>query len=443
MGRLAIEPSPKQLQVLQSVNTWTALFCGRMFGKSTSGALLATNRLTHGQSVLIIAPTYSMLRNSMIRMVRFVLEKHGYKRNKHYSFNGSTNDLILWTKNGDDIYCYFRSAENYEAIRSVDNVACLIVDEAALVERECVEIAMACVRGPNVTNPQYFLLSTPRGRANYMAEIYLDERGIYGTLAITGTSYDNPHVSRKSIDNLIAMYGDDFADQEIYAKILDSTEAGLFKLSHVSSLKAFITSQVLGEVVFGFDVAGSGADYSAITVKEGNRIIAIEKRRTPDDAALIAFFDDMYNIYQPKRANIDASGLGHFLPSRLKPMYPSCAMCGMNFSERRKEGFKNLRTQIYFDLRDQINKGLHFSSEIDARIIGEIEVELYATEYTLDGQTDFKLISKDDIKAKISRSPDVSDSLALACAETGELSQAIVSAGMQRLKSSLKKSPIR
>ena len=276
-----------------------------------------------------------------------------------------------------------------------------------------------------------------------MAEIYLDERGVYGTLAITGTSYDNPHVSRKSIDNLIAMYGDDFADQEIYAKILDSTEAGLFKLSHISSLKSFSTSQVLGEVVFGFDVAGSGADYSAITVKEGNRIIAIEKRRTPDDATLIAFFDDMYNIYQPKRANIDASGLGHFLPSRLRPMYPDCAMCGMNFSEKRKEGFKNLRTQIYFDLRDQINKGLHFSSEIDARIIGEIEVELYATEYTLDGQTDFKLISKDDIKAKISRSPDVSDSLALACAETGELSQAVVSAGMQRLKSSLKKSPIR
>lgn len=442
MGRLAIEPSPKQLQVLRSVNTWTAVFCGRMFGKSTIGALLAGNRLTHGQSILIIAPTYSMLRNSMIRMVRKILDEHGYKRNKHYSFNGSTNDLVLWTKGGEDVYCYFRSAENYEAIRSVDNVSVLIVDEAALVERECVEIAMACVRGPNVVNPQYFLLSTPRGRANYMAEIYLDERGIYGTLAITGTSYDNPHVSRKSIDNLIAMYGEDFADQEIYAKILDSTESGLFKAVHVTKLKTSL-EHIAGEIVFGFDVAGSGADYSAITVRNGNQLIAIEKRRTPDDAALIAFFDDMYNRYLPTRANIDASGLGHFLPSRLKPMYPSCAMCGMNFSERRKEGFKNLRTQIYFDLRDHINKGLHFSGNISAQIISEIAVELYATEYTLDGQTDFKLISKDDIKAKINRSPDISDSLALACAETGELAQSIIDSGMQRLKSSLKKSPIR
>ena len=443
MGKLITTLSEKQELFYKSLNTWTILLCGRMFGKSTVGSVMISNRLTHRQNVLVVAPTYSMLRNSMIRMVRRELEKHGYKRNKHYRYNGSTSDLTIAWPDGHITYCYFRSAENKEAIRSVDGCHCLFIDEAALVDQECVDIAMACIRGPDVTHPQYYAATTPRGAANWVSVMARNKDEKMDVLAIRATSYDNPNVSRASIDNLLHKYGDMFARQEIYAEILDSTEDGLFKMAHIDTLKDSFAQHSSGkEIVFGFDVAGSGADFSAITVRDGNRIIAIEKRRTPKDQDLVGFFDDMYRRYRPHRANIDTGGPGHFLPSRLEPLYPSCTMCGCSFSSRDHAGYANLRTKIYFDLREEvIERKLHFSSEIGKEIVEEIEVELLATEYFLNSRREFALPPKEDIKKEINRSPDCSDSLALACYQSGGVSREQVDETKRRLKSSQKQFP--
>ena len=443
MGKLITTLSEKQELFYKSLNTWTILLCGRMFGKSTVGSVMISNRLTHRQNVLVIAPTYSMLRNSMIRMVRRELEKHGYRRNKHYRYNGSSSDLTITWPDGHITYCYFRSAENKEAIRSVDGCHCLFIDEAALVDQECVDIAMACIRGPDVTHPQYYAATTPRGAANWVSVMARNKDGKMDVLAIRATSYDNPNVSRASIDNLLAKYGDTFARQEIYAEILDSTEDGLFKMGHIDTLRDFTIQHTPGkEIVFGFDVAGSGADFSSIAVRDGNRILAVEKRRTPEDSDLVGFFDEMYKKYRPHRANIDTGGPGHFLPSRLEPMYPSCTMCGCSFSSRDHEGYANLRTKIYFDLREEvIERKLHFSSEVGREIVEEIEVELLATEYFLNSRREFALISKDDIKKEITRSPDASDSVALACYRSGGVSREQVDDAKRRLKSSQKQFP--
>lgn len=442
MGKLITNLSEKQELFYKSMHTWTILLCGRMFGKSTVGSVMISNRLTHRQNVLVVAPTYSMLRNSMIRMVRRELEKHGYRRNKHYRYNGSTSDLTITWPDGHVTYCYFRSAENKEAIRSVDGCHCLFIDEAALVDQECVDIAMACIRGPDVTHPQYYAATTPRGAANWVSVMSRNKEEKMDVLAIRATSYDNPNVAKASIDNLMHKYGDMFARQEIYAEILDSTEDGLFKMVHMDTLKDTTILPTYGDIVAGFDVAGSGGDFSAITIKQGNTIIAMEKRRTPDDHSLVDFFDYMYRVYRPTRANIDTGGPGHFLPSRLEPLYPSCAMIGCAFSARQHEGYANLRTKIYFDLREDIcERKLHFSSEVGREIVEEVEVELLATEYFLNSRREFALISKDDIKKEITRSPDDSDSLALACYKSGGVSMEQVDETMQRLKSSRKVFP--
>lgn len=442
MGKLITNLSEKQELFYKSLHTWTILLCGRMFGKSTVGSVMISNRLTHHQNVLVVAPTYSMLRNSMIRMVRRELEKHGYRRNKHYRYNGSTSDLTITWPNGHITYCYFRSAENKEAIRSVDGCHCLFIDEAALVDQECVDIAMACIRGPDVTHPQYYAATTPRGAANWVSVMSRNKEEKMDVLAIRATSYDNPNVARASIDNLMHKYGDMFARQEIYAEILDSTEDGLFKVSHMDVLKDTSVDSTYGEVVAGFDVAGSGGDFSSIAIKQGNTIIALEKRRTPDDSSLVEFFDHMYRQYRPSKVNIDTSGLGHFLPGRLESVYPACTMVGCNFSSREHEGYANLRTKIYFDLREDICEGkLHFSSEIGKELVEEVEVELLATEYELNSRREFALVSKDDIKKEINRSPDASDSLALACYKSGGVSREQAGEAMQRLKYSRKQFP--
>ena len=443
MINLKTQLSEKQQLFYDSKHEWTILSCGRSFGKSTVGSVLISTRLTHRQNVLVVAPTYSMLKNSMVRMVRRELEKHGWRRNKHFRISYSAPiDLTITWPDGHVTYCYFRSAENKEAIRSVDGCHLLFLDEAALVDNECVEIAMACIRGPDVDNPQYMAASTPRGAANWMSVMGANKEGKFDVLFIRATSYDNPNISRKSIDNLVKKYGDMFTRQEIYAEILDSTEDGLFKIKHMDILRNKSTEWKTGDCVLGFDVAGSGGDFSSIAIKRGNCIVDMEKRHTPDDASLVEFFRRMYDKHHPESANIDTSGLGHFLPSRLAPMFPACSIMGCNFSERREAGYANLRTQIYFGLRGEIEENsLHFGELVAENLISETEVELFATEFRLNSKREFALISKDDIKKATTRSPDGADSLALAAYRASGVSNEQIGNALKQIKDSTKQFP--
>lgn len=435
-GTLSIKLLPKQELFVYSKHRTTVYYAGRGGGKSFAASFLVANRLTHGKNILGIAPTYGVLSSVLIKCTLDILHAHKWK----YKYNKSEKLLVLSNRDGSELSrAYFRSAENPELIRGITDIDVLIMDEAAVCSPLTYDIALACLRGAKVRNPQSFLITTPRGRANWTADIYLDHE----TLAIHSTLDENTEIDVETFKaTLLKRYGEMFARQEIYAEILDSTEDGLFKMAHIDTLKDTPLEPTYGEVVAGFDVAGSGGDFSAITIRQGNTILALEKRRTPDDHSLVDFFDYMYRLYRPSKANIDTGGPGHFLPSRLEPLYPSCAMVGCAFSSREHEGYANLRTKIYFDLREEvIERKLHFSSEIGKELVEEVEVELLATEYELNSRRELALISKDEIKKEISRSPDASDSLALACYRSGGVSREQAGEAMQRLKNSRKVFP--
>lgn len=434
---MSIKLLPKQELFVYSKHKVTVYYAGRGGGKSYAASFLVANRLTHGKNVLGIAPTYGVLNSVLIKGTLDMLRAYKWR----YKYNKSDKLLVLHKKDGSELSrAYFRSAENPEIIRGITDIDVLVMDEAAVCDPLTYDIALACLRGANVRNPQSFLITTPKGRANWTAEIYLAP----GTLAIHSTIAENTTIDTKAFEEmLLKRYGEMFARQEIYAELLDSTEDGLFKIKHIDILRnSSATWNTKGEWVLGFDVAGSGGDFSAIAVKQGNRIVGLEKRHTPDDASLIEFFRYMHDKFRPGRANIDTSGLGHFLPSRLAPMFPACSMNGCNFSERRDAGYANLRTKIYFDLREEIEENsLHFGNYVDQTLISDIEVELFATEYGLNSKREFALRSKDDIKKAIGRSPDEIDALALACYRSNGVSNDQVATALKQIKGSTKQFP--
>lgn len=436
-------PTSKQMEFIYSKDVMTVMVCGRMFGKSSAASFLVVNRLTHGQSVLVVAPTYSMLSNSMIRMVKNLLHDFGFKLGKHWAYNGSYHDLRMIDKEGKETAtCYFRSAENYESIRSVTNCHCLVVDEAALVPPEAFQVAMACIRAPGWNHPQYFLVSTPRGRGNFFSDLFFKKE----TKSITGTSYDNPHVGRASIDNMIAQYGEEFARQEIYAEIIDSTSDGVFKLLDIVKLKDVANCKPgKNEVVAGFDIASKGDDYSVISVRKGNKIVGIYKRKTPTDEDYVNFFAHVNSLNGITRVVVDETGLGSFVPSRLRKLYPNIQVVGVNFGATPiDDGYTNARAELYFNFRNGIRDNkICIDESVFAEHSKEIEPELFATDFKLNNRGKIQLISKDDIKSKLGRSPDVSDSLVL-CAWNGHgLSASQVSAALTQINRSVKQIPRR
>ena len=433
---MSIKLLPKQELFVYSKHRTTVYFAGRGGGKSFAASFLVANRLTHGKNILGIAPTYGVLSSVLIKCTLDILHAHKWK----YKYNKSEKLLVLSNRDGSELArAYFRSAENPELIRGITDIDVLVMDEAAVCAPLTYDIALACLRGAKVRNPQSFLITTPRGRANWTADIYLDPE----TLAIHSTLDENTEIDVETFKaTLLKRYGEMFARQEIYAEILDSSEDGLFKIKHMDILRNKSTEWKTGECTIGFDVAGSGGDFSSIAIKQGNRIVGLEKRHTPDDPSLIEFFRYMHDKYRPHRANIDTSGLGHFLPSRLAPMFPACSMNGCNFSERRDSGYANLRTKIYFDLRGEVEENaLHFGNYVEESLISDIEVELFATEFGLNSKREFALVSKDDIKKAITRSPDGADSLALACYRSTGVSNDQVNTALKQIKSSVKQFP--
>lgn len=440
MAEKGIELYDKQIEFVYSLDIVTVMLCGRMAGKSTAAAYLVVNRLTWGQSVLVVAPTYQMLRNSMISMTLKILHMYGYRKNKHYSYNGSTHDLIFFDKYGNEFSkIHFRSGENYEAIRSVTDVHLLVLDEAALLDMECFEVAMACVRGKTVTNPQYFFATTPRGRANFVSRLCFEP----GTKVIRATSYDNKNVAKASIDNLVRFYGEEFMRQEILAEIIDSTSSGVFKKSDIDILNS-THDNISGDVIFGFDIAAEGDDFSAIVVKQGNQILEVAILRTPDDESFVNFFQFMYCKHpNVKKVNIDKTGSGAgLLPSRLGGLFKSVEFVGVHFGQSAiNNSYANARAEMYHNLRDEIrNHKLHFVN-IDKTLSDMCELELLATEFKINNKRQIQLNGKDEIKKIISRSPDISDALALSCYDTTGIAKSSIQKTVKALSKSSKAFP--
>ncbi len=412
-----------QEKYIYSKNRITAFCAARSCGKTFATAYLICNKMTHGKSVLAVAPTYPLLNSVLIKDTLDMFRRHKWK----FDYNKTEKLLIIFNRNGSELArCYFRSADCYDTIRGISNVSVLVMDEAAYCVREAYEVALACLRGEHVRDPQAYLVSTPRGLSNWFSQIYLSE----GVEQIHGTSFDNPYIDENFVDMLKSQYGsDEFIQQEIYATILDSTNAGVFKASDFAIMQNN-KEHIDGNIIFGFDIGGSGDDYSAISVIKGNQILESVVQKTNSDGDLVSFVSFMVNKYNPKKINIDQTGLGHLLPSRLAPLFPRIEINGVNFgSSSKKKGYANTRSEMYFDLRNAIrNDGLHFM-DVDKKIQDMVEVEMMATEYYIDNNTNFLLKKKSEIKKELKRSPDILDSLALACyGATGISKQAIDSA---------------
>lgn len=83
------------------------------------------------------------------------------------------------------------------------------------------------------------------------------------------------------------------------------------------------------------------------------------------------------------------------------------------YDETKKRNFANLKTQCYFELAKLVNNNKIKLLEQDFNIIEE-ELDIIV-QVDLDKDTKIKIISKEDIKAKLWRSPDYSDTLMMRC----------------------------
>jgi hypothetical protein len=388
---IEIELLPHQKECFNSDTYITSMSCGIGAGKSYSAALLTIIELLRGKRVLLIAPTYAMIKDVLIRQVLVILDKYKipYRHNKNnQKISLGSGELIL------------KSNKNADTINGLTEIDTVIIDECRLVSELAFNYAIARQRG--VSNAKIYLFGTGCSVAHWFAKNSMAE----GTTWIKADIRSNAKYNGDAyVQRMLKMYEDlpeEFKKRELYGLFTDGDEFSLFDKINVNAVKEH------GLIQGGLDIAGTGDDYSCIAVFNGNELIHLEKKRTMNEDVLKPWQAQITRLYGVQSWYHDSTGIGNLIvfPNESTPI---------NFGPISHSRFGTNRTRIYFDLKAKLNSGICFGSAYAKKLFeNDAMVELMVTKMDSRETAKLKLIGKPEIKKLIGRSPDVADALALA-----------------------------
>ena len=182
------------------------------------------------------------------------------------------------------------------------------------------------------------------------------------------------------------------------------------------------TMTLSGEVSYGCDPAYMGRDKTAFAKKNGNVIEWVDgfKKMEPmqNAGAAVMLMKEKYGVL-----GVDVIGIGAGIYSRVRELgYP---VLGVNVSKRAinpngtpmtdrsgKQTFVNLRCAIWWTIREALDPSN--PDPIALPPDDELTGDLTAPTWTPRSNGDIWVESKDEMKARLGRSPDKADSVGLA-----------------------------
>ena len=235
-------------------------------------------------------------------------------------------------------------------------------------------------------------------------------------------------VNKKHNQKLIDTYGDD-------SFIVRTTVRSLFPLQEMNALingeaiqRAVLRSLSPAEygsadIRMGVDVARGteGGDKSVIVVRQGRKVLHIEKHQTLDEEMLAGRVKAVKATFGTSKEFVDCTGgYGDTTLRVLRRLGVNTAI-GVGFGNNASNpvAYANRRAEMWWRVKELIEgkdeKGMHNGLDIpdDSDLIQELETMLYSH----DKKDRILMFSKDLMRQHIGRSTDTADGLCLTCAE--------------------------
>lgn len=172
-----------------------------------------------------------------------------------------------------------------------------------------------------------------------------------------------------------------------------------------------------GDLFVGVDPARFGDDETGIQGVIGSRALAAVQHRKLDNVEVAAKVVEYVDAHRPPGAcvtiRVDTGGLGGGVYDHLVRHYESGSkveIVSVNASSASAfpAKFVNARAQLWFGLRRWMERGGTLPED------KRRDQELLAAKYKHDGKLRIQILSKDEMKKVLRRSPDRADALALA-----------------------------
>jgi len=387
-------------------------------GKSYFGAawLLYSCLRYPGTRWLMGRATLKTLKETTLNSFFMVCSDWGVKKGEQYKFNAQSN--VIEFGNGSQIL--LKDLFQYPADPNFDSLGSLEISGAFIDEvNQCTEKAKNVVASrirfklaEYKLRPKVLMSCNPS--KNWVYDFYKQNRD--GTLAdhkkfVQAKLVDNPHISEFYEEQLKKL------DPVSRERLLhgnweyDSGEDRLFDYEAVLNVftNSFVTSDDQ-EKYLSCDVALLGSDKLVICVWDGmvvEEIITKDKTSADNVENLIRNLANMHKIPK-KNIIIDSDGVGQYLSHYMKGVQPFVN----NSKALNNENYKNLKTQCFYKLAEQINAANIWikcnDTDLRNKIIEELEV-IRRKNMDMDGK--LAILSKKEMKATLGHSPDYADAL--------------------------------
>jgi hypothetical protein len=305
-------------------------------------------------------------------------------------------------------------AEQPEALQGVhsDNVM-LVADEASGVPEAVFEAAAGSMSGHNALT---ILLGNPVRSSGFFFETHNRLKDEWWTRRVS--CIDSTRVSKEYVQDMKSRYGEESNAYRIrvLGEFPRSDDDTIIPMELLESAKHRDTRAYEdAPIVWGLDVARFGSDSSVLCKRQSNVVHTLERWRNLDlmqlTGAVVAQYEACDHKSRPAEILVDSIGLGAGVVDRLREL--KLPARGINVSESPAMGgtYLNLRAELWHKAKAWLEKR-------DCKIPNNEDLigELATVRYTFTSNGKIKIESKDDIRRRGLKSPDMADAFVLTFA---------------------------
>lgn len=311
-------------------------------------------------------------------------------------------DMVAWSE---------RNTEAFAGLHNEGSRVLLVFDEASAIPDSIWEVSEGALTDEN-TEIIWVAFGNPTRNIGRFRECFGKFRHRWQVRQIDSRTV--PGTNKKQLQKWVDDYGEDsdFVRVRVRGMFPSASANALLGPDEVDAAMARlipIGSQDHAAVILGIDVARQGDDASVIARRQGMATWQLRIMRIPDTMLVAAQVSQEIASTQADACFVDETGgYGAGVVDALRQINQD--PIGVQFGGKPiDQRYFNKRSEMYFELAKWVKSGGSLPDD------PELKEELCATEYTFQNDK-FRIISKDDIKDLIGRSPDKADAIALTFA---------------------------
>lgn len=348
-----------------------------------------------------------------------------------------TSDRIALKAAPDEVFLSARTsrAESPESMQGVHSkFVLLLADEASGIPEQVFNAASGSMSGENATT---ILTGNPTRATGYFFDTHNKLKDHWKTYHIFARKspmappeevhegqhqvWGSDRVSSHFVEEVKVRSGEDSNEYRIRVLGQFPTTDDNTIISREIAESAMYRDIVLDEkapIIWGLDVARFGSDRTCLIKRQGSVVTDLQFWRNLDLMQTCGAVKAQYDVahVKPELICIDSIGLGAGVVDRLREL--KLPVLGVNVSETPVLGnYRNLRAELWFRLKDWLTQR---SCKLPRN--EDLVAEMCAVRYIFTPNGKLQVESKEEMRKRGLKSPDLADALVLTFSGTEAIS---------------------